>query len=107
MGELLGTGGFGRVNKAVWRGTEVAVKTMSAAYSPERHSAFIEEVSESHSRGLFRCGPSRALTLHFLAGRQVRTMTSLRHPHVVLFMAAATRPPNLCIGACASKLFKV
>jgi serine/threonine protein kinase len=48
MGELLGTGGFGRVNKAVWRGTEVAVKTMSAAYSPELHSAFIEEVPAAH-----------------------------------------------------------
>lgn len=60
MGELLGTGGFGRVNKAVWRGTDVAVKTMSAAYSPERHSAFIEEVPASHTlASLFRCGPSR------------------------------------------------
>lgn len=24
-------------------------------------------------------------------------MTSLRHPNVVLFMAACTKPPNMCI----------
>ena len=57
MGELLGTGGFGRVNKAVWRGTEVAVKTMSAAYSPERHSAFIEEVPAPHTREFISLWP--------------------------------------------------
>jgi hypothetical protein len=29
---------------------------------------------------------------------QVRVMTSLRHPNVVLFMAASTKPPKMCIG---------
>jgi len=24
-------------------------------------------------------------------------MTTLRHPNVVLFMAASTKPPNMCI----------
>ncbi len=28
---------------------------------------------------------------------QVRVMTALRHPNVVLFMAASTKPPKLCI----------
>jgi serine/threonine protein kinase len=28
---------------------------------------------------------------------QVRVMTALRHPNVVLFMAACTKPPKLCI----------
>jgi serine/threonine protein kinase len=28
---------------------------------------------------------------------QVRIMTALRHPNVVLFMAACTKPPKMCI----------
>ncbi len=28
---------------------------------------------------------------------QVRVMTALRHPNVVLFMAACTKPPRMCI----------
>jgi serine/threonine protein kinase len=28
---------------------------------------------------------------------QVRVMTALRHPNVVLFMAACTKPPKMCI----------
>jgi serine/threonine protein kinase len=31
MGEQLGTGGYGEVNKAMWKGTEVAVKMMVAS----------------------------------------------------------------------------
>lgn len=75
LGEALGSGGFGEVRKAVWRGTEVAVKTMSSSYSNELKNAFIEEVS---------------------------VMTALRHPNVVLFMAAATKPPAMCIGTASS-----
>jgi serine/threonine protein kinase len=71
FGEVLGTGGYGEVRKAVWRGTEVAVKTLLAENaSNETRNAFIDEV---------------------------RVMTTLRHPHVVLFMAASTKPPKLCI----------
>jgi serine/threonine protein kinase len=71
FGEVLGTGGYGEVRKAVWRGTEVAVKTLLAGNaSNETRNAFIDEV---------------------------RVMTTLRHPHVVLFMAASTKPPKLCI----------
>src|SRR3989344_3420952 len=70
--ELLGAGGFGEVRKAVWRGTEGAVKTVASGYiTNDIRNAFIDEV---------------------------RLMTSLRHPNVVLFMGAATKPPKMCIG---------
>jgi hypothetical protein len=71
MGEQLGAGGYGEVHKAVWKGTEVAVKMM---------------VSEH---------PSRELERNFK--EEVRVMTALRHPNVVLFMAACTKPPKMCI----------
>lgn len=35
--------------------------------------------------------------LMFVDGQQVRVMTSLRHPNVVLFMAASTKAPKMCI----------
>jgi hypothetical protein len=71
MGEQLGAGGFGEVHKAVWKGTEVAVKMM---------------ISENAGRELER---------NFK--EEVRVMTALRHPNVVLFMAACTKPPKMCI----------
>lgn len=36
-------------------------------------------------------------THFFLCGLQVRVMTALRHPNVVLFMGASTSLPHLCI----------
>jgi serine/threonine protein kinase len=32
-----------------------------------------------------------------MATAQVRVMTALRHPNVVLFMAASTKAPKMCI----------
>lgn len=46
-GDVLGAGGFGEVRKAMWRGTEVAVKTINSGYSNELRNAFIEEVTSS------------------------------------------------------------
>jgi hypothetical protein len=71
MGEQLGAGGYGEVHKAMWKGTEVAVKMM---------------ISETGSRELER---------NFK--EEVRVMTALRHPNVVLFMAACTKAPKMCI----------
>ena len=73
MAETLGTGGYGEVFRAKWRGTEVAVKMMSA-----RDSLLTKDMQRNFAE-------------------EVRVMTALRHPNVVLFMAACTKPPNMCI----------
>ncbi|SOB74431.1 serine/threonine protein kinase [Cedratvirus lausannensis] len=72
MGESLGSGGFGEVNKALWKGTEVAVKMLHEknSLSNERRKAFADEI---------------------------RIMARLRHPNVVLFMAASNKPPRMFI----------
>jgi serine/threonine protein kinase len=68
---MLGRGGFGEVHKGRWKGTEVAVKTISAEHiTREMKKSFSDETS---------------------------IMSRLRHPNVVLFMAASTKPPLLCI----------
>jgi len=70
MGDQLGAGGYGTVHKASWKGTEVAVKFMLADATHQEFERFRDEV---------------------------RIMTALRHPNVVLFMAACTKPPAPCI----------
>ena len=71
MGAHLGTGGFGEVHRAMWKGTEVAVKMMTST------------------------NVTRDMERNFKD--EVRVMTALRHPNVVLFMAASTKPPKMCI----------
>ena len=68
MGERIGRGAFGEVVRAVYQGTDVAVKRMSS---------------------------SAAAASDFV--REVQLLIKLRHPHVVLFMGAAITPAELCI----------
>jgi ankyrin repeat protein len=71
FGPQIGRGGCGEVSKAVWRGTEVAVKKL---YTQRMKDKDLKE---------FRA--------------EIQMMSKLRHPNVVLFMGACTNPPNLCI----------
>ncbi|KAJ6816620.1 serine/threonine-protein kinase EDR1-like [Iris pallida] len=71
IGERIGLGSYGEVYHADWNGTEVAVKK------------FLEQGLSGDALEQFRC--------------EVKIMLRLRHPNVVLFMGAVTRPPNLSI----------
>ncbi|KAI8563497.1 hypothetical protein RHMOL_Rhmol03G0115000 [Rhododendron molle] len=69
--EKIGSGSFGTVHLAEWRGSDVAVKIlMEQDFDTERFEEFQTEVS---------------------------IMERLRHPNIVLFMGAVTQPPNLSI----------
>ncbi|BBI30152.1 Ser/Thr protein kinase [Acanthamoeba castellanii medusavirus] len=67
----LGSGGFGTVHRAMWKSTEVAVKTVN---------------EERVTRDIMRCFQEEA-----------RVMSALRHPNIVTFMAACTKLPRLAI----------
>ncbi|PRQ41959.1 putative protein kinase TKL-CTR1-DRK-2 family [Rosa chinensis] len=71
IGERIGLGSYGEVYHADWNGTEVAVKK------------FLDQDFSGAALAEFK--------------REVRIMRRLRHPNVVLFMGAITRPPNLSI----------
>ncbi|XVF82735.1 hypothetical protein PTKIN_Ptkin16aG0073400 [Pterospermum kingtungense] len=69
--EKIGSGSFGTVLRAEFRGCEVAVKIlMEQDFHTERFREFLREV------GIMKC---------------------LRHPNIVLFMGAVTQPPMLSI----------
>ncbi|GAB4855422.1 Serine/threonine-protein kinase edr1 [Ancistrocladus abbreviatus] len=71
IGERIGLGSYGEVYHADWNGIEVAVKK------------FLDQDFSGAALAEFR--------------REVRIMRRLRHPNVVMFMGAVTRPPNLSI----------
>ncbi|KAJ6852452.1 serine/threonine-protein kinase EDR1-like [Iris pallida] len=71
IGERIGLGSYGEVYRADWNGAEVAVKK------------FLDQDFYGDALDEFRS--------------EVRIMRRLRHPNVVLFMGAVTRPPNLSI----------
>jgi serine/threonine protein kinase len=94
VGEQLGVGGYGAVHKAMWKGTEVAVKVMLAdKITRDMEKGFKDEVPPPKNHQVF---PSLSHCCYDCWG-QVRVMTSLRHPNVVLFMAASTKAPKMCI----------
>lgn len=69
--ERIGAGSFGTVHRAEWNGSDVAVKVLS---DQDFHEYQLKE---------------------FL--REVAIMKRVRHPNVVLFMGAVTKPPHLSI----------
>ncbi|XP_059657059.1 probable serine/threonine-protein kinase SIS8 [Cornus florida] len=71
IGERIGIGSYGEVYRADWNSTEVAVKK------------FMDQDISGDALVQFKC--------------EVEIMLRLRHPNVVLFMGAVTRPPNLSI----------
>eukprot|EP00475_Leptophrys_vorax_P033390 TRINITY_DN5237_c0_g2_i1.p1 TRINITY_DN5237_c0_g2~~TRINITY_DN5237_c0_g2_i1.p1 ORF type:complete len:300 (-),score=37.39 TRINITY_DN5237_c0_g2_i1:259-1119(-) len=71
LGERVGAGSFGTVYRAEWAGCDVAVKVL-----------INQDLQEEQ-------------LLEFK--REVVIMRRLRHPNIVLFMGAVTKPPNLSI----------
>eukprot|EP00002_Diphylleia_rotans_P000457 TRINITY_DN1023_c0_g1_i11.p1 TRINITY_DN1023_c0_g1~~TRINITY_DN1023_c0_g1_i11.p1 ORF type:complete len:2307 (+),score=387.96 TRINITY_DN1023_c0_g1_i11:43-6963(+) len=71
FGKLLGAGSFGEVFAGEWRGTEVAIKRINAKKLDKKAiQSFKDEVA---------------------------VMVQLRHPNIVLYMAACMEPNKLCI----------
>ncbi|XP_059303398.1 probable serine/threonine-protein kinase SIS8 isoform X2 [Lycium ferocissimum] len=71
LGERIGLGSYGEVYRGDWHGTEVAVKK------------FLDQDITGESLEEYKS--------------EVMIMKRVRHPNVVLFMGAVTRPPNLSI----------
>jgi tRNA A-37 threonylcarbamoyl transferase component Bud32 len=70
FGRKIGTGSFGKVYKAKWHGTNVAVKK---THDVSTHVTVKEFAAE------------------------IRLMRDLRHPNIVLFLGAVVDAPSMCI----------
>jgi len=75
MNRLIGGGGFGQVWSAMWRGTPVAVKLLSAS-------------SEAES-------VQKAILQEFVA--EINMLSGMRHPNVCLYIGACLEPSNRAI----------
>jgi hypothetical protein len=75
MNRLIGGGGFGQVWSAIWRGTPVAVKLLSAS-------------SEAES-------VQKAILQEFVA--EINMLSGMRHPNVCLYIGACLEPSNRAI----------
>eukprot|EP00271_Cylindrocystis_brebissonii_P000893 TRINITY_DN11071_c0_g3_i1.p1 TRINITY_DN11071_c0_g3~~TRINITY_DN11071_c0_g3_i1.p1 ORF type:complete len:961 (-),score=224.53 TRINITY_DN11071_c0_g3_i1:406-3288(-) len=71
LGERIGQGSYGKVFRADWQGSDVAVKV------------FLEQDIKGEALTEFKA--------------EIEMMRRLRHPNVVLLMGAVMRPPNLSI----------
>lgn len=71
MEKQISEGGYGIIYKAKWRETVVAVKMFKIDANNENHIR--DFLSECHA------------------------MEALRHPNIVMFLGACTKPPNLAI----------
>jgi hypothetical protein len=72
---LIGGGGFGQVWSAVWRGTPVAVKVLSASNQKENVPV--------------------AILQEFAA--EINMLSGMRHPNICLYIGASLEPPNRAI----------
>ena len=97
--ELLGEGGFGRVVKARFRGSEVAVKSIWTKPSLKASSHTGPALSGSKGRGeaaldLLRFGGNTLSEKKSrkMVDKELRTMATMRHPNILGLMAATVHP---------------
>eukprot|EP00937_MAST-01D_sp_MAST-1D-sp2_P003497 g3497.t1 len=81
LGRKIAAGAFGTVYTAQWMGTEVAVK--------------VPLFRASGARGKGGDGAQHTVDTTFL--REVRLMSSMHHPNIVVFLGACITAPNVCV----------
>jgi len=71
QGQEIGQGGFSVIKKGKWRGTDIAAKII---FDPVMSDELLEEITN-----------------------EVRMLSILRHPNIVLLMGMCSKPPNMVI----------
>ncbi|CAH2038542.1 unnamed protein product [Thlaspi arvense] len=95
IGERIGLGSYGEVYHADWNGTIDVFQSLVADASGASTVSSGAISSEVAVKKFLDQDFSGAALAEFR--REVRIMRRLRHPNVVFFLGAVTRPPNLSI----------
>lgn len=82
----IGIGAFAEVYAAVWRGRKVAVKKM-----------LLDSDNGQRGRGANIPGAEREVQVIEEFKAELQLLRRLRHPHIIQFFTAVTKPPNLCM----------
>lgn len=92
----IGHGAYSEMWKGIWRSCAVAVKVLKA---PEGTRPLGSGLSNSESNDNANAENLEASDKRFLHDflEEVVVLSKLRHPNILLFMAACAHPPNLCI----------
>jgi serine/threonine protein kinase len=88
----VGMGAFGEVYRARLWGTEIAVKTLKTEKFADPEKLLVELKKGNLLTPVFRCSMCSSLIMI-----EVQILSQLRHPNVVLYIGACTKPPNVCL----------
>lgn len=98
LSHTIGRGAYSEMWRGVWRGCAVAVKVLKGpdSASPTGAAASAAVGADHTGEALDAEGSHEHRHLHDFHD-EVVVLSKLRHPNIVLFMAACAHPPNLCI----------
>lgn len=97
IGELIGTGRFGKVYRGNWHG-DVAIKVLNMDYLDDEKTL---ETFRMEVRYIFLMFNRVFLFIYFFA--QIGIFRKTRHENLMLFMGACMKPPRLAIVTSLSK----
>lgn len=87
--ECIGQGAFGKVHRAVWNETPVAVKILTN-WNPDSSTVLLESQIEK----------SREETILSMLETEADILSSLRHPNIVQFIGICAEPPCIVSEYC-------
>jgi Leucine-rich repeat (LRR) protein len=93
--KTIGAGGYARVYQAMWKHTIVAVKELTGIQQMLATLEVEQSSSSSLSSNASSDGSIEKLVEEFRS--EVKIMSQLHHPNVLLLVGACTEFPNLCI----------
>lgn len=97
LGSRIGIGSYGEVYKGVWRHTEVAVKKLLEQEVSEQTMKELKRVRRIMTHSPYTLLHPPPFSLPISSAQEVAIMKRMRHPNIITFLGAVTKPPNMAI----------